>query len=84
MELKPCPFCGSKAQFETIAYLSNHSSVGFKCIIACSNCKTTPIQKAKEIYVSLSENGELELADASKAIMQLMVNEWNMRYKGDE
>lgn len=38
IELKPCPFCGGKADFKTKSNLSSHSEVGFDFTIKCREC----------------------------------------------
>ena len=35
IKLKPCPFCGSEAQFKTISNKSGNQSVGFEFEISC-------------------------------------------------
>lgn len=77
--LKPCPFCRGEAHFITTSNNSNHNGVGFGYIIACSICKCTPIQKAKELVVFLNQTGEVQITDASKVVMEHMIDEWNRR-----
>ena len=78
-ELLPCPFCGGEAHFITTSNNSNHTGVGFGYIIACSKCKCTPIQKAKEMNVYLDKKGEIKITEASESVRRNMIVEWNTR-----
>ena len=78
-ELLPCPFCGSEAHFIKTSNISTHTGVGFDYIIACSKCKCTPIQKAKEMNVYLDKKGEIKITEASESVKQNMIAEWNTR-----
>lgn len=78
-ELLPCPFCGGEAHFIKISNISTHMGVGFDYIIACSECKCTPIQKAKEMNIWLDKNGEVKMTEASAVVRQNMIDEWNTR-----
>lgn len=84
-ELKPCPFCGGKAEFVVKGNISNHCGVAFTYVIACSKCKCTPMSKSSEMHIYLDKNGEIKMTGASDVTKQCMIDEWNTRVneKGD-
>ena len=82
--LKPCPFCGGKAEFITIHNKSNHTSVGFNYTIACSSCSCTPIRLAGEMNVFLDKDGEVKITEASAIKKQNMIAKWNTRTQNDD
>ena len=83
-KLKPCPFCGGKAGFKKKGYISNNHTAGFSCTIECLNCGCTPIPRPHDLYISMDENGEVEMTDASIALRDNMILAWNQRAGGQE
>lgn len=76
-ELKPCPFCGGKAEFDQTGYgATDHSSVELRFAIRCKKCGATAPDAYGYIAINLSSNGELNVwhDDKSKAIAA-----WNRR-----
>lgn len=76
-ELKPCPFCGSKAILKQIAYGTTHDGYARMCFrIECQKCGATAPRSHWEVLVALSTNTSIYYAkdDRGKAI-----EEWNRR-----
>lgn len=75
IKLKPCPFCGSKAEFVTTTsgYQNDSRIIGFQ--IRCTKCKIE-YPKRYEVRVSLGRNGEIitDLDQRKEA-----VDAWNNR-----
>ena len=77
VELKPCPFCGGKAVFEQIDFgKAERCSVGMQFKIRCKKCGSTMPRKSLNVFIKLSETGELNiwLDDRAEAI-----EAWNRR-----
>lgn len=55
-KLKPCPFCGGKAMFLTIANKSSHSAVGVMFKIKCMKCGTE-LPKSYECEMYMDQDG---------------------------
>lgn len=74
-ELKPCPFCGGKGEFETktSGYQNDSKIIGF--YIKCNKCKLEQ-PKRYEIRVSLGINGEI-ITDLDQR--KDAVDAWNNR-----
>lgn len=78
-KLKPCPFCGGDAKFETISKNSTSYSVGYSFIIQCQECKMK-FPKGYNISFSLSNNGEVKFMDDERF---KAIRDWNKRDKED-
>lgn len=76
LELKPCPFCGGKAEFKTIltGCVNNAREFGFK--IRCVNCGTT-IPKTYQLIINLDSKGLMEVLTDER---QAAVDDWNRRF----
>lgn len=74
-ELKPCPFCGGKAEFKTNSSGYNNDSriIGFG--IKCNKCGLEH-PKRYEVRISLGKNGEI-ITDLDQRIRA--IDEWNYR-----
>lgn len=83
-KLKPCPFCGGKARFKIKGYMSSNYSAGFSCTIECSACGCTPIPKPHDLSLTMDENGEVKMTDASIVLRDNMILAWNQRAGGQE
>lgn len=67
--LKPCPFCGGKAMFLTIANKSSHSAVGVMFKIKCTKCGTE-LPKSYECEMYMDQDGGIRTGkdERTKAI----------------
>lgn len=75
IELKPCPFCGGKADFKTKSNLSRHWEVGFDFTIKCSECDIE-IPSTYRVTLILGRGGQLnEIIDERQKAM----DDWNRR-----
>lgn len=81
-ELKPCPFCGGKARFIAKGVESGNNTIGYNCVIECSKCGCSPYKKAHTLYVTLRENGEIELTEAGNIERKNLIFMWNQRSEG--
>lgn len=74
-ELKPCPFCGGKAMFLTIANKSSHSAVGVMFKIKCMKCGTE-LPKSYECEMYMDQDGGIRTGkdERTKA-----TTDWNRR-----
>ena len=74
-ELKPCPFCGGRAEFvtNTSGYKNDSRIIGFA--IKCNKCKAV-YPKRYEIRISLNSRGliETDIDQRNQAI-----SDWNTR-----
>lgn len=71
-QLKPCPFCGSKAYFE-IFHVSYEKYEGKVIRATCSKCKTvSPYGRNSKLH------GNFKVDDVNKAI-----EAWNRRIDND-
>ena len=59
IKLKPCPFCGSEAQFKTISNKSGNQSVGFEFEISCVKCGVM-LPKRDSVEFQLSNSGVIK------------------------
>lgn len=71
-ELKPCPFCGEKAEFIVKNNVSSHTFVEFDFCIGCSKCNLK-LPKRYEIRFKLGEDGQIEVIGTEA------VKDWNRR-----
>ena len=78
-DLKPCPFCGEKAQFEQRGYgTTDLASVRLGFSVRCKKCGAYAPHADGHISINLSVTGELNIweDDRNKAI-----EAWNRRAK---
>ena len=75
-ELKPCPFCGSRAVFKTTEYKSSHTCVGFSFAIECAKCHTRPPNTREKVTFGISDTGEIVTIDDGRG---KAIEAWNMR-----
>ncbi len=74
-ELKPCPFCGGKAVFATVANKSSHSAAGVIFKIKCTKCMTEfPKSYECEMYMNQDGNIQTRKDERLKAVA-----DWNRR-----
>ena len=60
--LKPCPFCGGKANIEQTAYgTADLSSVRLQFAIRCKKCGASAPNAYGYITINLSSNGEFNV-----------------------
>jgi Lar family restriction alleviation protein len=59
-DLKPCPFCGGTAIYETKSNKTTMSGVGFSFTIRCSSCRVC-IPKWFDIDIRLNQKGEIDI-----------------------
>ena len=74
-ELLPCPFCGGKAVFKTIANCSSHYDVSVKFTIKCSGCGME-LPKGGTIMFRLADDGNI-ISDLDARMPLLKA--WNER-----
>lgn len=74
-ELKPCPFCGGRAVYNTIANKSGCSSVGFTFVIECKDCETK-LPSAFNVDFDLTEDGKINVLNDMRS---LAIRTWNTR-----
>jgi len=74
--LKPCPFCGAKAEFFQTSCDAYDSSVGMYFRIRCHKCRSTRDDASGRIEVRLSLDGELNILRDDR---QEAANVWNKR-----
>lgn len=81
-ELKPCPFCGGKAEIEQTAYgTTNYASCKLTFAVRCTECDATAPNANGYIAIKLSSDGNLNPwhDDRLKAI-----EAWNRRVGEEE
>ena len=78
-DLKPCPFCGGKAVFETVSTDSSSYGVSFTYTIKCSKCGCTPFKDNSVMTVFLTKDGDVIRTAESQAKQERLVKEWNNR-----
>ena len=75
IELKPCPFCGGRADFEIIGNTSNYLEVGFDFIIKCSECGIHNPRRHK-VTLLLENSGQISTIIDER---QEAIDGWNRR-----
>ncbi len=75
-ELKPCPFCGGKAEFNIISTRSTNNTRGFGFKIKCSKCNITN-QRVYELLIDLNSKGLIGFPTDER---QAAVDDWNRRF----
>lgn len=75
IELKPCPFCGRKAEFKIRSNLSSHSEVGFDFTIKCSECDIE-IPRTYRVTLTIGMSGQI---NAKIDERQKAMDDWNRR-----
>ena len=60
--LKPCPFCGGKAEYNSVAVKFDSCSRGFDFDVRCSKCGATAGRRIYSVTVRLASDGEIENA----------------------
>ena len=74
-ELKPCPFCGGKADFKIRSNISSHSEVGFDFTIKCSECDIE-IPRTYRVTLTIGMSGQI---NAKIDERQKAMDDWNWR-----
>lgn len=80
MPLKPCPFCGGKADVAQSGTGANREFVNFKFEIRCSKCGITLRNMTGLIEMTLKDGKIHIVRDDRKNIARM----WNRRYADDE
>ena len=75
-ELKKCPFCGDKAEFEVICNQFSSNKVGFNFCIRCQGCKISRSKRNYELTFSLSKNGAISFISDDR---MAAAADWNER-----
>lgn len=73
--LKPCPFCGGKAEFIAATHNSSHYGVGFDFEIFCKACDMR-LPKRYKIEFHLKNDGTIEFLKDER---DSAVSDWNVR-----
>lgn len=76
-ELKPCPFCGRTADFETKGNISNHTEVGFDFTIKCGECGIEIPGRHKVTFI-LGKRGKISTIIDER---EMAMNDWNRRHE---
>lgn len=74
-KLKPCPFCGGKAVFQTKSNSSSNRGVGVEFEIECEECGVK-LPKRYKVEFSLTETGGINPGHDDR---KRAVEEWNQR-----
>ena len=78
-ELKPCPFCGGKAEFITKTNNSSSTYVGISFAIECSKCHARHPEANEIVKFGISNNGEIVTIDDGRG---KAIEAWNRRAEG--
>ena len=73
--LKPCPFCGGKAEFLTKSNASSHTDGGFEFVIRCAECKIESSQTHRVHFHLNNDGGIKPTTDQRKKAIE----DWNRR-----
>ena len=76
MDLKPCPFCGGKAEFNSYEMTTDCGEAIIKFILCCSKCGSRTNNDCGSVHISLLKDGSMWFYnnDVDKAI-----ESWNRR-----
>lgn len=76
IKLKPCPFCGGKAEYIINSNYDRFTTHGWQFGIQCTNCMTELPMRDFIVTVNLKSDGEIAVAkdDRKKA-----ADMWNRR-----
>ena len=77
LELKPCPFCGGEAEFETKGDISNYTEVGFDFTIKCGECGIEIPGRHKVTFILGKRGKIITIIDEREMAM----NDWNRRHE---
>lgn len=80
IELKPCPFCGGDAIYETLSFGSNSRSVKIDFHIRCSTCYATHPETRGEISAKMYDDGDLNIYKDDRLAT---ADAWNRRARDD-
>lgn len=75
-ELKPCPFCGSKASFFTMLTIERGSTRGWTFGICCEECNATTPRTDYRLEVRLNDAGEIDAIIDERLVA---TETWNRR-----
>lgn len=74
MELKPCPFCGGKANITQISHGYNHAGFNYDFELKCARCGVD--FGREESFAKVTQDGRLVIT--KDGYMEL-VKKWNRR-----
>ena len=74
LTLKSCPFCGGKAEFDTIS--ARYKTHSFDFVIHCVKCGAMS-PKTYQLVIKLNSKGLIEFPTDER---QAAVNDWNRRF----
>lgn len=81
-ELKPCPFCGDAAIFDTTGNKTSHTTNGFGFTIKCRTCGCR-LPKEYSVYFQLGCDGEIYERNETVDERQSAADDWNRRYNDE-
>lgn len=75
-ELKPCPFCGGKAEVGRKANFKSSDRLGWEFGVRCKNCHASTPQQHYKLAIDMDLSGEIVVVvdEREKAIAA-----WNRR-----
>lgn len=76
LTLKPCPFRGGKAEFDTISTGYRYRTHSFDFVIHCVKCRATS-PKTYRLVIDLNSKGLMEVLTDER---QAAVDDWNRRF----
>lgn len=79
--LKPCPFCGGKAEFFTKTISANGTLRGWNFGICCTRCDITTPKIHYVVKVKLADSGRIEVVEDER---QDAADAWNRRAEDNE
>lgn len=75
-ELKPCPFCGGKAEHVVTGVEHSSGTVGFGFAIKCTKCHAQNPKASGAVRIRYGADGELHVFDDARGMATV---EWNRR-----